>query len=106
MCGDLNINYIIFNGNRKKVLDELFLSYNLNLGSCEHTIIFTNKHGATIVSKLDYIATNVIRDRFHVFVEEPFISDHKAVFLDYLLNTSVEFCTLSTWPPRRLHKEV
>lgn len=82
LCGDLNVDYLV-DDTRKKLLKDLFLSFNLNVESLEPTRVFTDKWGNTSSTKVDYIVNNSLQGNVCVDVRESFISDHRAVILDY-----------------------
>lgn len=83
ICGDLNIDY--FKSHRH--LDCLLLEFGLSISSLEATRIFTNIHGITSSSKIDYILTNIDRELLTDRVVDAGIGDHKAVIVSVITNT-------------------
>lgn len=79
VCGDLNINYF----DSRSTLEHLMISFDLVVTSTEATRVFTNRHGVTSSTKIDYILTNVNTDLVCSRVVDPNIGDHKALVLIY-----------------------
>lgn len=77
LCGDLNIDGLTRSMNNY-LLKDLFENFGLNNVLVEPTRIMTNKNGATSISALDYMVTNVSPERFHATIFNPNLSDHLA----------------------------
>lgn len=86
ICGDLNIDYLV-ESMQKHLLVDLLLGYNLHVSSSSPTRVFTNKHGVTSTSKVDYIITNSNSDSYVANVFEANFSDHR------ILSLTCKHCT-------------
>ncbi|KAK9886483.1 hypothetical protein WA026_016767 [Henosepilachna vigintioctopunctata] len=76
---DLNISYYESHAS----LDYLLLQFDLSITSDDFTRIYTNKHGITSSTKIDYILTNVCRDLLVSEVVDHHIGDHRAIVLTF-----------------------
>lgn len=83
VCGDLNVNYLKVDCTNRKLFIDLLDCFHLRLTSQEPTRVFTDKTGRTFVSKVDYVLTNADQSDLDVKVFEPYVSDHRAIILQF-----------------------
>lgn len=91
LCGDLNINSLNETSTEFIALSDLMMSFELtNQINCP-TRVVTNKSGVTSASAIDYVVTNNLDNFLRSEVTNVHLSDHLAVFFDFL----VPCCTVS-----------
>lgn len=87
-CGDLNVDYSK-NSNNKKILNDIFQSFQMKVTTNGPTRMYTNCNGQTSSSSIDYISTNLPSGTYECIIVNPFIADHFAQIINitYDLNT-------------------
>ena len=80
LCGDLNINYKL-NSIGKRLLEDLFLGFGLEVVSSEPTRIKMDSSGMVTGTQIDYLITNLSSDMYEVSTIQPNIADHLAIVL-------------------------
>ena len=63
-------------------MSDIFQSFKLNSTTHEPTRIFTNYHGQTSISIIDYLTTNIPSNMYQAKVVNAFIADHYAQVID------------------------
>ena len=85
-CGDLNIDYLTESNNKQKLCD-LFDSFGLTITTKEPTRICTNRNGATSISIIDYVVTNIESVMYSCKIFNPHTSDHLAHLMEFSLTS-------------------
>ncbi len=98
ICTDCNIDYLAHNKNKQSLLDVL-ACHNLKVTNTYPTRIFTNKHGHTSISCLDYIFCNAGDKLVNVDAEviNPIIADHFSLILPIRFHPSFRCKSPTKW---------
>lgn len=83
LCGDLNID--INNASRcANIILDIFESFELKISNTGPTRVFTNIHGHTSSSTIDYMVTNMPDNTYRCEIFNPHIADHKGHILSVI----------------------
>lgn len=88
LCGDFNID-MKQKCQNTDVLFDVFESFELNTTTSDYTRVFTNVHGHTSFSAIDYMVSNLPKNNIKCELLNPNIADHLAHMLSINMNEPI-----------------